>query len=618
MSVPEGFDEHAGRKMVYPNNMPIRGYQRAAVEMALYKNAMLVLPTGFGKTFIAAVVMYNFHRWYPQGKLIFVAPTRPLVAQQIDECKRVSGIPASDCIELTGSTSRDKRCMHWKNKRVFFATPQVIENDLNSDILPADQIRCLVIDEAHRAQGGYAYVNIVSKLQSSNRNGFRILALSATPGTCIERVKQVILNLYINDVMFRTEDSFDLAQFRNKKSSRAWTAELRGEHKTLVEKFIKLCDPIFKPLHRAGLTYSGDSVDRVAKYTLLKAMQSVRENSCNAHGISRGKLTQLCAVAMALSQKFESLTIYGLRVFYSAVTRSLNESNSPFKTAMSANIELEMILQSIRKMFGETDAEPDINKPGKLEYLRGHPKLAVLQKLLNDHFEEYKEKTETRAIVFTKYRESVYDIVQTLKAFSPIIIPCAFVGQGKGLSTNNSGMSQREQIQVISDFKAGKYNVLVATCVAEEGLDIGEVDLIVCYDTSSSPISNTQRRGRTGRKRSGNVHTILTKDFEEKKMQKASTSRRHVESELFKRETYMDHRYRDSPRMVPDHIKPEFFPLHITPINDVEEEEEATSSRRKPKRKRQTSPKCDDEIDDLKKSKQQPLACEWDSEWDED
>jgi ATP-dependent DNA helicase MPH1 len=41
---------------------------------------------------------------------------------------------------------------------------------------------------------------------------------------------------------------------------------------------------------------------------------------------------------------------------------------------------------------------------------------------------------------------------------------------------------------VIQKFKSGEFNVLVATCIGEEGLDIGDVDLIICYDTSSSPV----------------------------------------------------------------------------------------------------------------------------------
>lgn len=58
----------------------------------------------------------------------------------------------------------------------------------------------------------------------------------------------------------------------------------------------------------------------------------------------------------------------------------------------------------------------------------------------------------------------------------------------------------------MADFRKGIYNVLIATCVAEEGIDCGEVDLIVCFDvTTKNPTRLVQRMGRTGRKRNGKV-----------------------------------------------------------------------------------------------------------------
>lgn len=617
----EGFDRYAGKLWIYPNNLTVRGYQKHAVEMALFKNAMIVLPTGFGKTFIAAVVMYNFYRWYPEGKIIFVAPTRPLVTQQIVECKKISGIPSSDCVELTGTISREKRSVQWKQRRVFFATPQVIENDLESSILPAKQVKCLVIDEAHRAQGGYAYVGIVRQLHEMNRNGFRILALSATPGSDISKVQQIMLNLYISDVMFRSELSIDLMQYRNEKISRAWTVDLPAKHQEFVDKYTYATQHIFKQLHRAGLTFSGDSIEKVARYTLIKAMQRINENDFNTAAGTRGRLKGLAAAAMSLSHNFELLTIYGIRVFYESVTRSLAEPHSPLKSAMSGSIELDQILQDIRTMFGE-DAEPNVSKTPTANLLLGHPKLVAVKDLLLKHFSSKGEGVETRAMVFTKYRESVYDIVQTLKTIDPMLKPIAFVGQGVKSAGKNGkgGMKQKEQIEVIKEFKAGKYNVLVATCVAEEGLDIGEVDLIICYDTTSSPISNTQRRGRTGRKRSGDVQTIVTKNYEEKRLQKAGASKRQVEDQLYKRENYMTHRYKNAPRMVPSDVTPTCFEQKIFPVKDDEDDEEIAV---KPRKKRQK--KAPTEVVEVKLDKGED-KCELkkidgdddEEEWDDD
>ena len=580
----EGFDRYAGQKWIYPNNMQVRSYQKAAVQKALFHNAMIVLPTGFGKTFIAAVVMYNFYRWYPQGKIIFVAPTRPLVAQQVQECRRISGIPKADCCELTGQTIAERREAFWIEKRVFFATPQVIENDLANGVLDARSVRCIVIDEAHRAQGGFAYVNIIKLLHELNRDGFRVLALSATPGSDIEKVRQVMENLLINDVMFRTDTSLDLMQYRNDKSVNAWTVELTGKHKAIVDAFIKMTGPIFQQIYKAGLSFSADTVDRVAKFCLVKGMQQLTNNQIDSARCP-GRLKLIIPAAIQLRSFFDYLTLYGLRVFYASIKKDLNEPRSRIKTVMAGNLEFDQMMSDLEAIFGE-DIVPNPDKRPKVDLLQGHPKLAVVKDLLMKHFQANSEKTETRAIVFTKYRDSVLDIVQTLRAYEPFLKPAAFVGQG---ATTGIKMTQKDQIRLIKDFKAGMYNVIVATCVAEEGLDIGEVDLIVCYDTSSSPISTVQRRGRTGRKRTGNVQTILTKGYEEKKLKQAGETRRTIESQLYNPKNYETHKYANAPLMypadcpIPVCLEHQIFPEDIGDDDSVV----PLAERKKNKRRRQ-------------------------------
>lgn len=71
-------------------------------------------------------------------------------------------------------------------------------------------------------------------------------------------------------------------------------------------------------------------------------------------------------------------------------------------------------------------------------------------------------------------------------------------------------------LQVVHKFRQGGFNTLVSTCVGEEGLDIGEVDLIVCFDAQRNPIRLVQRMGRTGRKRRGRIVVILAEGREER------------------------------------------------------------------------------------------------------
>lgn len=180
-----GFDSSSAEVWIYPTNYPIREYQLKMAEAALFQNTLVCLPTGLGKTFIASVVMYNFYRWYPSGKIVFMAPTKPLVAQQIEACYKVMGIPQAHMAELTGkqtgtqtsyilfnpslqrsillhvgSTAAKQRQEVWRTKRVFFLTPQVMVNDLSRETCPAQQVKCVVIDEAHKALGNHAYCQV--------------------------------------------------------------------------------------------------------------------------------------------------------------------------------------------------------------------------------------------------------------------------------------------------------------------------------------------------------------------------------------------------------------------------------------------------------------------------
>lgn len=146
----------------------------------------------------------NFYRWYSKGKILFLAPSRPLVAQQVIACHYIAGIPQSDCVELTGSTAPKLRAIGWATKRIIYSTPQTVENDLAKGRLDPRDVTCLVIDEAHRASGDYAYCGVVRYLMSRNQH-FRILALTATPGADQEAVQEVINNLHVRRNPRRTK-----------------------------------------------------------------------------------------------------------------------------------------------------------------------------------------------------------------------------------------------------------------------------------------------------------------------------------------------------------------------------------------------------------------------------
>jgi len=154
-------NDWAAMSWIYPTNYPIRDYQLQIVKSALFQNTLVCLPTGMGKTLIASVIMYNYYRWFPNGKVVFMAPTKPLVSQQVSACHSVMGIPENDIAHLEGSVSANKREDLWSSKRVFFCTPHVLVNDLKNGKCNPKLFVCIVFDEAHRATGQFAYNQLV-------------------------------------------------------------------------------------------------------------------------------------------------------------------------------------------------------------------------------------------------------------------------------------------------------------------------------------------------------------------------------------------------------------------------------------------------------------------------
>ncbi len=108
----------------------------------------------------------------------------------------------------------------------------------------------------------------------------------------------------------------------------------------------------------------------------------------------------------------------------------------------------------------------------------------------------------------------------------------------------------------MSEFRSGGYNTLVATCVGEEGLDIGDVDLIVCFDAPKSPIRMVQRMGRTGRKRKGRIVMVLAEGKEDNSYYKSQSNKKSIDRAICNGCKTLSF-YQHCHRMVPRNIHPQ-------------------------------------------------------------
>ena len=524
---------------------PIRDYQFSIVKNGLFNNTLVALPTGLGKTFIAATIMLNYIRWTKTAKAVFVAPTKPLASQQVQACLSIAGIPRSQATLLTGETPPVLREDEWATKRLFFMTPQTLMNDLSKGYADPKSIVLLVIDEAHRATGDYAYVKVVEFLRRFSKS-FRILALTATPGSSLEGVQDVIDNLGISHVEIRTEESIDIRQYVHSRDINTITFDPSDEMMEVRDLFSKALKPLVTKLSSQNIYYGRDPMS-LTTYGLMKARNDwMAGPGRHVNQGTKFSVIATFAILQSLAHSIKLLNFHGIKPFYNnlAEFRSTEEE----KGAKGSKLKRQLIEdENFQKMMDMIEGWM------KIDGFLGHPKLEYLCETLVNHFMDAGEGSSTRAIVFSEYRDSAEEIVRILNK-QPLTKATVFVGQAD--SKRSEGMKQKQQIETIQKFKDGVYNVLVATSIGEEGLDIGQVDLIVCYDASASPIRMLQRMGRTGRKRAGNIVLLLMKGKEEDKFNEAKDNYATMQRMICDGSRF-SFRHDLSTRIVPRDIRPE-------------------------------------------------------------
>ncbi|KAH9815684.1 ATP-dependent DNA helicase mph1-like [Teratosphaeria destructans] len=547
-------DEEGMKTWVYPTNLgKVRDYQYNIVSRSLYHNTLVALPTGLGKTFIAATVMLNYYRWTTDAQMVFMAPTKPLIAQQMDACYNVVGIPRRDTVLMTGETTPAIRGEEWLEKRVFFMTPQTVINDLKTGICDPKRIVLIIVDEAHKATGSYAYTEVIAFMRRFN-SSFRVLALTATPGSTVDAVQAVIDHLGIARVELRTELSLDIRPYTHEKEITKEVFDYNDEQHLIMDHISKALKSPLEKLNAQNAYWSKDPMMLTA-YGLTQARQkwSASDAGRKAPMWAKGQVNACFTVLSQAAHQIGLLKNHGIGPFYTgmlAFQRSVDSGDTKGKNAKQV-VEHEDFSKMMSRIRGWT------NSP---EFI-GHPKLQYLREVVLNHFLDAAEGAKgpevppsaTRVMVFASYRDSTDEIVRVLKRNEPLIRPHVFVGQAA--SSSGEGMNQKKQNEVIQDFKTGKFNTLVATSIGEEGLDIGDVDLIVCYDASSSPIRMLQRIGRTGRKRVGRVVLLLMRGKEENDYAKAQDNYAYIQKTIADDSKY-SYREDQSPRILPKEVRP--------------------------------------------------------------
>ena len=455
--------EYIDKKYIQKNSVEKRDYQINLASQAINENCIVVLPTGLGKTTIALHVISEY-LLKQSGTILFLAPTRVLVNQHFDFLKK--NLTFDDIVLITGEDSVEKRTDLW-NSRIICATPEVARNDMGHNVVKSSQFSLVIFDEVHRTTGDYAYSSIAEHFENSSA---RLLGMTATLPSEQEKATEILTRLKISSVAERNENSPDVKPYIQETNTEWINVELPSELKSIQKLLKSALDERYDVLRKNGLPLNNQqslsSLLRLRPFVLSKSRKSAKPlfsgirihyalNILEAHGIT--PFLQFCKRAQAKKG-------VGVKDLFE-IDPNFTQALTLAKEAQSNGIE--------------------------------HSKIPKLKEILNS--------VPGKSLIFTSYRDSVDMIYTQLNQMG--ISAGILIGKA-----GDTGLKQKKQIETVQKFRDGEFQVLVATRVGEEGLDIAEVNQVIFYDNVPSSIRFIQRRGRTGRKDTGKLVVLIAKN----------------------------------------------------------------------------------------------------------
>lgn len=481
--------------LIKDNSIESRVFQEVLVERVLEKgNSLIVAPTALGKTIVAVMLSAKLLEKEKNKKILLLSPTKPLAVQHHKTFVKLMNVPEEKIILLTGSLASKKRIPLWRDASIISATPQSIENDLIKGKISLKDISVIIFDEAHRAVKDYSYVFLAQKYVKDSSNGL-ILGLTASPGGRVERIKDVMKNLFIKNVEIKSETDEDVKPYTHEIEMEWLSVSLPEEFleiKKLLREFMQEQLKFLKKIGYARGINAGAMRRKQLIELQLRIIKDVKSKGERFPALYQAALK--CASILKIAHAELLLETQGITSLHEYFDKMNEKSASPSSP------------KSLKFILNRNEIIKAINLTNQLfESKIVHPKVGKLIELLE---EQFRRNPESRVIVFNHYRDSAKFLENYLNEFS-FIKARKFIGQA--MKQRDKGMSQKEQVEVINDLKEGKYNTIIATSVAEEGLDIPEVDLVVFFEAVPSEIRSIQRRGRTGRLGKGKAVILMAK-----------------------------------------------------------------------------------------------------------
>ena len=460
--------------IVDTSNAEPRAYQINIIKsIAEGKNELVVLPTGLGKTLIAifamAMALYN------GKKALMLAPTKPLSEQHFASLSSMLKINSEEILLLTGATKASKRAEAINASRIIIGTPQTAANDLSRGRLSLNDFGIVVFDECHRAVGRYAYTYIANE---AKLRSVQIIGLTASPGSDRKKIAELINTLGITKIEVKSSTDPDVQPYVHDKTTNTIYVDTSPEIKQIMSILKPLINAHLRKLYDTGLSPFAD-FERMPKRRFLEIGDLIKK--IEAHNYKFAAIFNYVYV-LDLVHAYDLVSTEGLYPFASYINSlKSKEKKSKVVESIIKNPEISRALE--------------IAESGMRAGLE-HPKMLKLVELLRTSL------SGKSIIIFAQFRSTIKAIVEALNSNGM---------NARGFIGRKEGITQADQAAIIKEFREKKFDILVATSIGEEGLDIPAVDCVIFYEPIPSEIRSIQRKGRAGRFKFGEVIILVAR-----------------------------------------------------------------------------------------------------------
>jgi Fanconi anemia group M protein len=455
-------------------------------------STLLILPTGLGKTIVALYVTADI---LEKGKKVLIlAPTKPLVDQHNTTFSSL--LVNTKVGVMNGNMAPEKRKRVMDESDVIVATPQAVANDLENRLYDMSRFGLVIYDEAHRGTGNYAYVSVAREYRKISGLS---MGMTASPGSERERLDEICINLSLGRIDMRTEDDPDVSPYTYNVVINTIELDMPQD----LTDIISLLDKIFSSY-----------IDELINLRVLAPYQSTTTKQLLVAGRVlqvRHKSGERSAVL------FRAMSVQSMAL---KVGHAIGLAETQGTTALRSYLD-KLAEESLQEKGGKGAKEIISKKEYKevrtiLETTKvEHPKISRVMSLVS---KEINHRLGSKVIVFSHYRNTCDLLVEKLASVSGVSV-------GKLIGQSAGGLKQREQTDMLRAFRDGSYNVIVATSVGEEGLDVTSTDLVIFYENVPSEIRTIQRRGRTGRKNDGVIYVLTAKGTRDEAFQAVSSKK---------------------------------------------------------------------------------------------